>query len=166
MQCMRQMRIVLTVTLTLATFGCADHARPRSAGPAGTPQVGWVIMSGDRDNPDQDFVCQSLPRSECVVPMSRAGAQVFSHVHIYYHPAATETKYTGSIQIGFFEGTGEHEFRPDVTVKPGGPAGNQSVVGIVTGKPGTSSLTIAVIAMSPQTGATQEMRDQVRVTVR
>ena len=124
-------------------------------------------MSGDRDTPDRDFVCQSLQQSECVVPMSRADAQVFAHVYVYYHPAATETRYTGSVQIGFFDGPGgANTVHPDLSVRPGGSPGNQSVVGIVSSQAGTYSLSIAVVATSTQTGASQEIRDLVSVTVR
>ena len=163
----QRMRSALVVTAIAATCGCAGHQAPRPAGPPGTPRLGWVIMRGDRDTPDHDFVCQSVQQSECVVPMSRADAQVFAHVYVYYHPAATETKYTGSVQIGFFEGTGgANTVRPDLRVKPGGSPGNQSVVGIVRSQAGTYPLSIAVVATSTQTGATQEIRDQVRVTLK
>jgi hypothetical protein len=131
------------------------------------PRVGWVIMSGDRDTPDHDFVCQSVQQSECVVPVSRADAPVFAHVYVYYHPAPTETKYTGSVQIGFFEGTGGADtVHPALSVKPGGSPANQSVVGIVKSQPGTYSLSLAVVATSTQTGASHEIRDQVPVRVR
>lgn len=157
---------LVAAAVTAAMFGCADHAVPKAAGPPGKPRVGWVIMSGDRDNPDRDFVCQSLPRSECTVPVTRPDARVFAHVHLYYHPAATETKYAGSVHIGFFEGAGPHQFRPDLTVKHGEAPGNQSVVGIVAAKPGPYALAIAVVATSAPSGATEAIREEVSVTVR
>ena len=52
-------------------------------------------MSGDRDNPDRDFICQSNPRTACEMSASRPGEQVFAHLYVYYHPAAIETLYTG-----------------------------------------------------------------------
>jgi hypothetical protein len=41
--------------------------------------------------------------------------------HLYYHPAATETKYSGSAQVGFFDRP--HEIDSNITVKPGDPPG-------------------------------------------
>jgi len=128
------------------------------------PQVGWVIMSGDAENPDRDFVCQSSPRSECVVPVDRADARVLSHLHLYYHPASTETKYTGSIRIGFFDQP--HEINPSIIVKPGESPGNQSVSDFVSMKPGTYPMSIAVVATPTQAGQTQNIRDQVSVIVK
>jgi hypothetical protein len=146
--------------------GCAGSLPvPEPAdGSAASPQVGWVIMSGDAENPDRDFVCQSNPRSECVIPADGPDARVRVHVHFYYHAAAVETKYTGAIQIGFFDPP--HEINPNSTVKPGASPGNHSVSDFVTGKPGTYPMTIAVVAASTQTGETQNIRDQVSVTVR
>jgi hypothetical protein len=151
------------VLIVLAT-GCVRRIPEPIGGHTDSPHVGWVIMSGDADNPDRDFVCQSNPRSECVVPVDRPDARVLGHVHIYYHSASAETKYTGSIRIGFFDEA--HEINPNITVKPGDSPGNQSVSDFVSSKPGTHTMTIAVVATSTQTGQTQNIRDQVGVIVR
>lgn len=127
------------------------------------PQVGWVIMSGDADNPDKDFVCQSNPRSECVVPVDRPDARVLSHVHVYYHAASIETKYTGSVRIGFFKEP--HEINPSIIMKPGESPGNQSVSDFVSSKTGSYTLSIAVVA-APQTGEARKISDQVSVIVK
>ena len=82
----------------------------------------------------------------------------------YEHPTATDTKYTGTIQIGFF--TSPHELRPNVTVKPRAQPGNQSVAGIVSDRPGTYTLTIGVDATPAPAGAARQIREQVRVLVR
>ena len=156
--------IVTVCVLIVITAGCAGRIPKPAGGPKDSPHVGWVIMSGDADNSDRDFVCQSSPRSECVVPVDRPDARVLSHVHLYYHPAALETKYTGSVRIGFFDGP--HELKPNMTVKPGDSPGNHSVSSFVSSKPGTYLMTIAVVATSVPSGAAQEIRDQVSVTVR
>jgi hypothetical protein len=133
-------------------------------GPAGSPRVGWVIMSGDADNPDRDFVCQSSPRSECVIPVDGQDDRVFGHVHMYYHAASTEVRYTGAVRIGFF--SQPHEINPTITVKPGESPGNQSVSDFVSMKPGTYTLSIAVVATPTQAGQPQNIRDQVSVSVK
>jgi hypothetical protein len=125
-------------------------------------------MSGDRDDPDRNFVCQSDPRSECTVRMNRSDAPSLAHVYVYYHPAATDTRYTGTIDIGFFEGAaGSHLIRPDLTVKgKEEDLGHESIVGIVSSKPGTYSLTFAVVATSIPGGATREFHDSIPVVVK
>ena len=151
------------VLLSLLAAGCGMRV-PKPVGGTTAPQVGWVIMSGDADNPDRDFVCQSNPRSECVVPVDRPEARVLGHLHVYYHAAATETKYTGTIRIGFFDQP--HEISPTITVKPGESPGNQSVSDFVSMKPGRYTMSIAVDATPTQAGQAKNLRDQVSVIVR
>jgi hypothetical protein len=159
-------RIVAPVALLLIVLaaGCGKRIPEPVGGHTDSPHVGWVIMSGDADNPDRDFVCQSNPRSECVVPVDRPDQRVLGHVHVYYHGTSTETKYTGAIQVGFFDQP--HEFNPTITVKPGEPPGNQSVSDFVSMKPGTYTMSIAVVATPIQSGQAQNIRDQVSVIVR
>ena len=152
------------ILVSLGMEGCARSIPKTAGGPVGAPRVGWVIMMGDRDNPDREFVCYSESPGDCVVPPSRPDDQVFADVHLYYHPAATETKYGGTVQVGFF--SSPLELRPTFTVKPGSSPANQSVVGIVSGKPGTYPLTIEVAATPTPAGATQQIRQQVTVIVR
>ena len=87
-----------------------------------------------------------------------------AHVHIYYHGTETVTKYTGAIRIGFFDQP--HEMNPNITVKPGERAGNESISDFVTDKPGTYPLGIAVVATSIPSDQKQDIRDQVTVTVK
>jgi len=150
--------------LFLVATGCAMRVPQPIGGRTDAPRLGWVIMSGDRDNPDRDFVCQSNPRSECVAPVDRPDSRVLANVHFYYHPAAAETKYTGSIRIGFFDTA--HEIKPNVTVKPGDSPGNQSVSGFVSSKPGAYTMTIAVTATSGPSGAVTQIREEVPVTLK
>src|SRR5262245_32413638 len=97
-----------------------------------------VFMSGDRDTPDRDYVCQSDPRDECIMPASGPDNQVFADRHFYYHGAGAETKYAGSIEIGVFQGSPQtHRSQVNLTVKKSESITNQSVVGIVTNSPGS-----------------------------
>ena len=155
---------VMVGACVLVVAGCAKRIPEPVGGPTGAPQVGWVIMHGDADNPDREFVCQSNPRSECVIPIDRPEERVLSDVHLYYHAASTETKYTGSTRIGFFNNP--HEIQSSITVKPGSTPGNESVADFVSRKPGRYTMTIAVVATSTQSGQTQNIRDQVNITVR
>ena len=135
-----RLRIVL---LSALAFGCVRRpAVPPDVSP-GTPYVSWVIMSGDGDSPDRDFVCQSYPRTDCVIPASRLQNQVFSDAHVYYHAAGGETKYTGSFLIGYFQSTSAAKgVQANITVAKNESIGNQSVVGIVTSTPGEYEITL------------------------
>jgi hypothetical protein len=137
------------------------------ASAAGAPQVGWVIMSGDAENPNHDFICQSNPRTECVAPVSRADAKTYAAVYFYYHSAAVETRYTGTIQIGFFEGaSASHQLHPDFTVKAKDSPASHSVDGIVSSTPGTYDVAIDVAATPIGSGTKQDIRERVQVIVR
>ena len=164
---MRNHSIVVATIAAVVTSACATRVPEPAAVAPGTPHVSWVIMSGDSDNPDQEFVCQSNPLNDCVVPASRPDAQVFSDVHFYYHGAGAETKYTGSINIGFFQGSREsHEVQANITVKKDQSIANSSVTGIVTSTPGTYAITFALVATSTDTGKSQPIRVEVPVVVK
>ena len=167
---MQTMKAVVAYA-TVAAVGSSACARriPEPAGLApGTPHVSWIIMRGDRDNPDRDFVCQSDRRNDCVLPASRPNAPVFSDVHIYYHGTGVETKYTGSIQIGFFQGSADetHTVQVDRTVPKTESIVNQSITDDVTVTPGNYAITFALVATLTDTGKTQPIREQVPVVVK
>ena len=159
---------MLALTIgTAVTVACAGRiSEPANPSP-GTPRVSWIIMSGDRDNADQNFVCQSNPRNDCVMPVSRPDADVFSAVYVYYHGAGGETTYSGSIQIGFFRGSDDtRTFKPTVTVRKTESISNQSLTAIVTSTPGTYAMTFTMVATSADSGASQPIREQVDVVVK
>ena len=157
--------LVVTIGVLLLTTGCGKRVPvPVATGPSGTPHVGWVIMAGDGDNPNREFVCQSEPRTDCVMPASRPDSQAFTDVHFYFHPATADATYRGTILIPFLEGSTPHELKSNVTVKQGEAPANNSVSGIVPSKPGTYPMTIDVVAESG--GASQRIRERVPVIVK
>jgi hypothetical protein len=158
---------VLAVTLgALLTATCAKRVpEPPNVAP-GTPHVSWVIMSGDRENADREFVCQSDPRNDCVMPASRANEQAFADVHVYYHGVGAETKYQGTVAIGFLEGAAAASTAPtNIVVKKDESIANQSVTGIVTSKPGTYAVAFELTATVTDAGKIQPVRQSVRVVV-
>jgi hypothetical protein len=164
---MRRFSMIAATVAAVLSSTCAKRV-PEPAGVApGTPHISWIIMSGDRDTPDGEFVCQSEPRNDCVVPASRPDAQVFSDVHFYYHGAGGETKYTGSIDVGFFQGApASHQIEANTTVRKTESIMNQSVIGIVTSTPGTYALTFALVATTTDSGKSQPIREQVSVVMK
>lgn len=155
--------------ITAAVFltACAQRV-PEPAGVApGTPRISWVLMSGDRDNPDAEYVCQSDPRDECVVPASRPDNPVFSNLHIYYHGAGGETRYTGSIQVGYFDGPPEsNRLRTNILVRKNKAITNQSVADVVTSTPGIYEVTFDLMAAATATGGSAPIRETLPVTVK
>ena len=155
---------VVTLALTLAA-SCARGV-PKPAGAPGTPQISWVLMYGDSDNPDREFACQSEPRTECVVPSSKPDAQVFSDTHFYYRGGGTETRYEGTINLGYLQGSPDsHTSRPNITVQENESITNSSTIGIVTSTPGTYAVTISLTATVTDTRKTQAIRESIPVIV-
>jgi hypothetical protein len=156
--------LVLLNTIALLTLGCAERRAPRTAGDPSLPRLGWVIMHGDRDNPDQEFGCQSNPRSACVIRASASGHQALSEVHLYYHAGRTRATYAGTVTIGFFaNATTSAPMKTNATVNPG-DVGNQSVVGVVTDMPGLYTMRIDVTAVN-EAGVEQRLREDVPIEV-
>jgi hypothetical protein len=158
-------RTVVIVIQVLASACGKRVPGPPPTAVAGVPRVGWVIMVGDADDPNREFVCQSEPRTECVMPPSLPAEQRFTDVHFYFHPGTADTKYTGKIQIGFIgeDRSKPHEITPNITVKRNDSAANTSVVGIVPSQPGTRNMTIVMVA---EADTTHQIEDRVRVQVR
>jgi hypothetical protein len=164
---MRRLSLVVVTVAAVLSSTCAKRV-PEPVGIApGTPHISWIIMSGDGDNPDAEFVCQSTPRSECVVPVSRPDAQVFAHVHFYYHGAGTETRYEGPIDIGFFQGSAPtRTVQTTIAVRKTESITNQSVSGIVTSTPGTYAVTFDLVAKMAGVSQGLPIRESVQVIVK
>jgi hypothetical protein len=124
-------------------------------------------MYGDRDNADEEFACQSEPRTECVLPASRPDGQVFADMHFYYHGVGAETRYEGTKNIGCLQGSPDsHTSRTNITVKKNESITNESVSGIVTSTPGRCTVSLNLTATVLDTGKTQPIRETIQVTVR
>jgi len=151
----------------LLTWSCGKRVPEQANLPPGTPHVTWVLMYGDRDNADSEFACQSDPRTDCALPASRPDAQVFSDIHFYYHGAGAETRYEGTINLGYFQGATEaRTSRTNIRVKKNGSITNSSVTGIVTSTPGTYTVTLALNATVIETGKATPVRETIQVTVK
>jgi hypothetical protein len=149
------------IGLLCLAMGCEKRVPVPTGGSPGTPRIGWVIMVGDRENPDREFVCQSDPRTHCVMRASQPDEQTFTNTHFYFHSGTTDTKYAGTIQLGFL--MSPHETKPNLIVKSGDSATNASVSGIVSSRPGRYPMRIDVVAES---GGRRQIRDSVPVIVK
>jgi hypothetical protein len=148
-------RVFTLLALAISIASCAKHIPEPIGLPAGTPHISWIIMHGDRDNPDAEFACQSTGPRECVLPVSRPETRVFSDVHLYLHGAGPETSYLGTYRVEFFNDgdSSIRDFQIRTTVRGNEAIGNHSITGIVTAKPGRYLLSIAVDATT-STGST------------
>ena len=155
---------ILLTFYCLGLIGCAEHVPEPILVPQGVPHISWEIQRGTRDNPDQDFVCHSDPRTDCVVAVTSAKEDVFATVHVYYHPGATPIRYTGSIEVGFFDES--HTFRPNATVQPGGKPTGQTIADRVTKTPGVYDVRLEVVATVLEGGRSQSLRDQFKVVIK
>jgi len=154
--------LVLTV---LSQAGCLKNIPKPLNGDSNVPQVSWVIMHGDRDNPDREYGCQSNPRDECVLPASKPNDRAFSDVHFYYHGAAASTTFTGTVSIGFLERSQDASgFTVNSTVEKGGAVNYQGIIGILTSSPGTYDVTIDIVGKAGQ--ETTPIRERFAVTVK
>jgi len=152
---------------TVAGSSCAQHVPETTHVAPGTPHVTWVLMFGDRDNPDQEFVCQSGSGAACVLPASRPDAQVFSHLHLYYHGAGSQTRYEGTKNIGHLQGSPESHTSPtNITVQKNESITNQSVTGIVTSAPGTYAVTLNLTATMADVRKAYPIRETIQITVK
>jgi hypothetical protein len=163
---MRRHSLGIAMIVGLITSSCAKRApEPPNLAP-GTPHVTWVLMYGDRDNADSEFACQSDPRTACVLPASRPDAQSFSDIHFYFHGAGAETRYEGTIDIGYLQGSEPHTSRTDIAVQKSGSITNQSVMGIVTSTPGEYAVTLSLTGTVRDAGKPMPIRTTIPVTVK
>lgn len=156
----------LTVAVGCVVLGaCGMRVPEPTPHPEDVPHISWEIEIGPAGG-NQTVVCQSENRTSCVVAASTNQQQSFATVHVYYHSARSDTRYDGTIQIGFFGGPAEsHELKPSITVKANSRPVSQAVTDFVTTTPGHYAIHIAVQATRAQ-GRTETIRDDIDVEVR
>jgi|SRR5436190_5085648 len=157
---------VAAAVIVSGAAACGPRVPPRIGVAPGSPFVSWIIMAGDRENPDQEFVCQSTPRNECAVNASKPDAQVFGKVYFYYHGTDAVTRYEGPIEIGFFRGDrAANTTKAAIAVRKDESITHESVTGIVTSTPGTYAVKLDLSA-KVETGRTGAIRETIVVVVR
>jgi hypothetical protein len=142
------------------------HVPEPSPHPEDVPHISWEIETGTAANKHATVACRSEPRTRCIVPASTIGQQSFATVHVYYHSTRSDTKYAGSVLIGFFGGPDNgHELKPALTVKANSRPISSAVTDVVTTKPGRYSVRISLLA-TEGSGRSQTLRDDIDVEVR
>ncbi len=148
------------------TGGCAERV-PEPVVVPKVPHVSWVIAV-ETTNGQERVVCQSDPRTECLLPSSTRDRRTLATVHLYLHPSTAETKYVGTMRVTFLDGSSAevHETKVDSTVGVRDAPVGASLTGIVTERAGSYSMTIALTATSPAATNAHEIQDTVQVTVK
>ena len=160
-------RVFAVLAAGAIVSACATHIPEAANVTPGTPHVTWVLMYGDRDNSDREFSCQSDPPTECVGPPSRPYALVFANIPLYYHGAGAETRYEGTKNIEYLEGSPESRpSQTNIAVRKNEQIANESVTGIVTSSPGSYAVSLNLTATVVDTGRTHPIRQTIRVTVK
>ena len=113
-----------------------------------------------RENADGIRLSFAIPAQTASCQRVKGQSNVHE-LHLYFHSGTTDTKYTGTIQVGFLPSP--HEVKVNMTVNGGDPAGNSSVSGILSSKPGRYAMTVAIDA---ENGGTRQIRESVPVTVK
>lgn len=157
-----------TVIWVWMAGACANrHVPDPPSVVSGEPHTSWWLGAGTAQNPEQQRICQSSPRTSCVISVTGQQRQVFATLHLSYHPAATDTTYAGFIRIGFFEGSPEsHDLKVNATVKARDSQANQSITDIVSSRPGTYPVDLSIVATSTPSGKTQNIRDEFNVMIK
>jgi hypothetical protein len=144
-------------TLGIATLGswfgagCTAHRIPESPGAhSGIPQISWSIHAGTAEDPEQLTVCESEPRSECIVGASRPDNPFFASVRLYLHAVSVEATYKGVMQVGFF----------------GSDPRSVLVYDRLPAKPGVYALEVDLVAFLGPSEDERQIRDRADVTVR
>ena len=158
-------RILCAALLSIAVGGCAERI-PEPVVVPSVPHISWLIASHQGDGNEQ-VVCQSDPRTDCILPVGSANTRRMATVHLYLHPSAIETRYVGTMRVGFMNGSPEpHDTRVNSTVKPGSSPVNVSVTGLVTSRPGIYPMTLALTAETSTTQHPLDIRRSLSVTVK
>ena len=146
----------------LGLYGCAERIPEPTVIP-NTPHISWVITT-EREQGTEQMVCQSDPRTPCVVPATTVNAKRLATFHLYLHPGASDTKYTGTMQVGFFSGTVQQS-KIDATVTAGNAPHGVSTTDIVTQRSGSYAIKLELNAVSGTPPSTQVIEDDIVVTV-
>lgn len=155
---------LMIVSLALKSAGCLRRV-PEPTTTHDTPHISWVLRAG-AEFAQQRVVCQSDPKSECVIPTSSQAATEFAGMSLYLHPTKVPTAYRGSLEVTSFEtATGVYGTPVDRTVEPGAPPVGITVSGLVRQKPGQYVAAIALIAY-PSGQTAREIREAVNVSVK
>ena len=93
------------VLLMFSTASCAKRAPEPTPHPS-TPHMTWSIAEGYASDNE---VCRSTEATSCTLDMSGvAQNRRFADFHVFLHAAGSDTKYAGTVDIGFLGRPGDN----------------------------------------------------------
>ena len=156
---------VLLAPLVIAAGACAKHAPEPTPHPS-TPHITWSIAEGYSGSKD---VCRSTEAPSCTLDMSGvAQNRRFGVFRLFLHAASTDTKYKGTVDIGFLgqPGESEHTHPIEREVPRGNDPINFSTTGIV--KPARTYYVDISVTATPVSGSAPAVpiKERIRVDVK
>jgi len=138
---------------------------PEPAATPDIPRISWVLRAGPEFG-REPIVCQSDPRTECVVPPTSDTRKSFATLTVYMHSVGTSTAYRGSIEVTFFAtASGVYGTPVDLNIQARQPPVATTLSGLITQTPGPYVIAIALIAY-PSGEVAREIREAVPVIVK
>ena len=129
--------------LVVASSACASHKVPHTAPDESLPHITWEIRTGGEEG-EERIACQSAqPRVECTLAASSKERQELATIHLYLHAATQAVTYDGSVRLPFLDGAADVG-RVSATVTPGSTPQGPTIAGVITSKPGTYTMTVAL----------------------
>lgn len=156
---------LLLAAVVLAAAACAKHAPEPTPHPS-TPHITWSISQGYTGETER---CRSTEASSCTLDFSEvAQDRRFGVFHLFLHAAAADTKYKGTLDIGFLgqPGEREHTHLIEREIPRGNDPINFSTTGIVR-PPGTYYVEISLMA-TPLAGSGPgvPIKERIKVDVK
>lgn len=156
---------LLLAPLVFAAAACAKHAPEPTPHPS-TPHITWSIgegFGGERN------VCRSTEGASCTLDMSGvAQNRRFGVFHLFLHGASSDTKYKGTVDIGFLGQPGEREHTHPIEreISRGSDPINFSTTGIV--KPAGTYYVDISLSATPLSGSgpAVPIKEKIRVDVK
>ena len=147
----------------LLVSACANHV-PEPKPHPDAPHISWAISEGN----DDKEVCRSTEDTACSLNLSaHTGNQRIGIFHVFLHPASADTKYVGSVDIGFFvQSENQHVHAIDRVVERGSAPVSFSTTGNVKAA-GTYYVTVNLKATAADgSGPPVPITARIRVDVK
>ena len=147
----------------LLVSACANHV-PEPKPHPDVPHISWAISEGNNDKE----VCRSTEDTACSLNLSgQPGNRRIGIFHVFLHPASADTKYVGSVDIGFLvQSEDQHVHAIDRVVERGSAPVGFSTTGNVKAA-GTYYVTLNLTATAADgSGAAVMLTSRIRVDVK
>jgi hypothetical protein len=155
--------------LLLVVFGACAKRVPEISPHPSTPHITWTITEGYAGGNE---VCRSTePATACTLTLSDQRAnRRFGAFHLFLHAGAIDTRYTGTLDVGFLgedpDPAHQHTHTVDRIVSRGSDPVGVSSTGIARAN-GTYYVDLALMAAPAKgSGPSMPIKERIRVDVK